>query len=551
MSTARHTIASPPLPLQCSSSSCLPPNPQRHRAHEHQHHTPPTPPMEALDTAGRQSVGLPSISQLDSEKVKREDDYQRKHSAAMVSPLHPYAGPSHVFGSQSGPASSLPGSLSGLLSPPESRRTSGDEKEGQRAPARQSLPSIHEALGSEQPLSYPPPPSTAPVSAPPPYLPPTTTTSPSDSRSRPFSTDIHGNQGPPNPFAHPRSPYLGTPTSTSAPPPPSQAHHDSLPRPSFPSSAHNSKLPTLHPLRTTQSPPPGPPRPSAPYSYPSQPSSAYESSAPHSAGSMNHYPPYSQYPQNYPLSAPAPGGSSHGYPPSASAYSAPPRYPPPSWRAENPDLARLEEKKLGRPSLAPYGESVKRHLESFDLEASLNEMAEGSGRIADFSKHYRQRAHENQRIGLTPHSMPRLEEVDEMLKQSEKIQMSLQRMREVVFNHQQASIVESTQASHYRPINGYEPDGAVQNSFSDEVKGAGGFAGPDLKKRRGRAAPPGRCHSCNRAETPEWRRGPDGARTLCNACGLHYAKLTRKMGGKQMSSSNLRPKSIEDGSAPG
>ena len=35
-----------------------------------------------------------------------------------------------------------------------------------------------------------------------------------------------------------------------------------------------------------------------------------------------------------------------------------------------------------------------------------------------------------------------------------------------------------------------------------------------------RSAAPGRCHSCNRAETPEWRRGPDGARTLCNACGL-------------------------------
>ncbi|KAI7899348.1 uncharacterized protein BX663DRAFT_489236 [Cokeromyces recurvatus] len=38
----------------------------------------------------------------------------------------------------------------------------------------------------------------------------------------------------------------------------------------------------------------------------------------------------------------------------------------------------------------------------------------------------------------------------------------------------------------------------------------------------------GRCHSCNISETPEWRRGPDGARTLCNACGLHYAKLSRK-----------------------
>ncbi|TFK40179.1 hypothetical protein BDQ12DRAFT_664683 [Crucibulum laeve] len=43
-----------------------------------------------------------------------------------------------------------------------------------------------------------------------------------------------------------------------------------------------------------------------------------------------------------------------------------------------------------------------------------------------------------------------------------------------------------------------------------------------------RATPPGKCHSCNIRETPEWRRGPDGARTLCNACGLHYAKLMRK-----------------------
>ncbi|KAJ7761937.1 hypothetical protein DFH07DRAFT_1020087 [Mycena maculata] len=43
-----------------------------------------------------------------------------------------------------------------------------------------------------------------------------------------------------------------------------------------------------------------------------------------------------------------------------------------------------------------------------------------------------------------------------------------------------------------------------------------------------RATPPGKCHSCHIRETPEWRRGPDGARTLCNACGLHYAKLMRK-----------------------
>lgn len=67
-----------------------------------------------------------------------------------------------------------------------------------------------------------------------------------------------------------------------------------------------------------------------------------------------------------------------------------------------------------------------------------------------------------------------------------------------------------------------------------------------------KAAPPGRCHSCNRAETPEWRRGPDGARTLCNACGLHYAKLTRKMGANKASSlgSNLKPKTALDSASP-
>ncbi|KAI9217009.1 GATA zinc finger-domain-containing protein [Blastocladiella britannica] len=38
----------------------------------------------------------------------------------------------------------------------------------------------------------------------------------------------------------------------------------------------------------------------------------------------------------------------------------------------------------------------------------------------------------------------------------------------------------------------------------------------------------GRCHSCSATETPEWRRGPDGRATLCNACGLHWAKLQRQ-----------------------
>lgn len=144
-------------------------------------------------------------------------------------------------------------------------------------------------------------------------------------------------------------------------------------------------------------------------------------------------------------------------------------------------MTRLEEKKIGRSSLAPYGESVKRHLESFDLEASLNEMADGSGRISEFSKTYRQRAYENQRIGMTPQSMPRLEEVDDMLKQSERIQMSLQRMRDVVFNHHQATIVEPPPDHRYRPVNGYDHD--TSSNYGDDNK-SGGFAGGDSKTRK-------------------------------------------------------------------
>jgi hypothetical protein len=109
-------------------------------------------------------------------------------------------------------------------------------------------------------------------------------------------------------------------------------------------------------------------------------------------------------------------------------------------------------------------------------------MADGSGRISEFSRIYRQRAHENQRIGLNPHSLPRLEEVDDMIKQGERIQMSLQRMRDVVYNHQQASVVEPSQDAHYRRMNGYDHD--TSSNYGDDAKLVGGFAGADNKTRK-------------------------------------------------------------------
>jgi len=36
------------------------------------------------------------------------------------------------------------------------------------------------------------------------------------------------------------------------------------------------------------------------------------------------------------------------------------------------------------------------------------------------------------------------------------------------------------------------------------------------------------CKACGITTTPQWRRGPDGERSLCNACGLHYYKCLQR-----------------------
>lgn len=517
-----------------------------------------------MEAGSRQSAVLPSISSIEVEKNRRDDtDFQRKHSAAaMVSPSFPYSNPPPPYSSHHAPAASAPpASLAGLISPPESRRTSGDEKE-QKPPARQSLPSIHEALASEQPMPYPPHPSST---APPPpasqYFqpPPPSATSHPDPPRRHYSQDFSNKDSPASyPQQIERSPYMKPPPQI---PPYSQPPQDP-PRPTLPAT-HNPKLPTLHPLRTEHSPVSNS-RPSSfsagyPYSQQQQ-SPAYEQNS-HQAGPVqpqqqpfgyNPYPP-GAYPYGAPPPPPPPSQGNPPYPPqSAPAYSAPAGYPP-TWRSDGAEVRRAEENKRAGRHAGPalYGESVKRHLDNFDFEASLNEIAEGSGRLNDFLRIYGQRAHQAQRSGPVPGSTPTIGEVDDLMKQGQRIVDSLARIREVVLTTQQAHMAEQAQDPRYKTTNGYEPEES-HNPYGEDPKGGGGFAGSDPKKRRGRAAPPGRCHSCNRAETPEWRRGPDGARTLCNACGLHYAKLTRKMGANKapIGSSNLRPKSLGPGSPP-
>ena len=37
-----------------------------------------------------------------------------------------------------------------------------------------------------------------------------------------------------------------------------------------------------------------------------------------------------------------------------------------------------------------------------------------------------------------------------------------------------------------------------------------------------------RCFNCGTGVTPQWRAGPDGPKTLCNACGVRYMKNVKK-----------------------
>lgn len=55
------------------------------------------------------------------------------------------------------------------------------------------------------------------------------------------------------------------------------------------------------------------------------------------------------------------------------------------------------------------------------------------------------------------------------------------------------------------------------------------FQKPPLKKHKKRVAggeggcqPPRRCSHCGVQKTPQWRTGPLGAKTLCNACGVRH-----------------------------
>ncbi|GAA5878067.1 hypothetical protein JCM1840_001732 [Sporobolomyces johnsonii] len=71
--------------------------------------------------------------------------------------------------------------------------------------------------------------------------------------------------------------------------------------------------------------------------------------------------------------------------------------------------------------------------------------------------------------------------------------------------------------------------GALGIGISANGKKGDGQGDKKRKKQNGVSDSDLVCRDCGRTDSPEWRKGPDGPKTLCNACGLRYAKLKSRM----------------------
>ena len=340
------------------------------------------PPMESqtpvapLQSIEKKTARLPALGFLDLEKIKREQELDPRRPVVTTgtppTSQPPLPSPQSMYTIPQGPPPpySYPSSATssgigfpGYISPPDSRRVSDDDKDHQ--PSRQSLPSIHEALGKDKSILYHNPPHSTSVT--------TQTSAISPSTPIPRSHPETVLSGPSNPYASTQHslPYPGEP-------PDKRLHH-----PLQATSVSEEQQPSASRFSAHDPPPasgndvqmsPRSIRRSSPPSVTATQFGAIFNS------SSQHMPPV-QAPQlvtpqtNYPPQPPA-----FSYPPASAnslsnAHSFPSSTP---WRSDGFEIDRAEEgrKAASRrsPVSQPYEESVKRHLEIFDLETALNEV---------------------------------------------------------------------------------------------------------------------------------------------------------------------------------
>ncbi|KAK1964518.1 GATA zinc finger protein [Colletotrichum sublineola] len=423
-------------------------------------------------------------------------------TATLISPTSTHYGHPSLF-SSSGYNHAAPGpSIAGMISPIEPRRPS-DELE---TPHRQSLPSLSEVISGAKPSSYPPS----------------------------QASNVSGQQSFPSPFAP------GPPRSYA------ESTEKNSPRPPHHASTYPPRQEALPAMSDPPRPPPFAGRPPAPLSsfsaaqpnLPHKPENMRESD-PRAAEPVGPYaqhpppPPPTTYPHPHPHPHPHPSQLPPGQVP-LPAYPVSPRHggpPLPSAFDAQRSAAHADETEYG-PARPQYDRTLNRHLDAWGYQDCLSRIAGATRTIYNFAEAYGRIAAEQHGGHPLPDRLPTEREVNDMLDNVDYIRNSLDSVRQLVKESNERVRAAGKQK-------GYEDedtpmyDGMNKNNYGIT----------EVKKRRGRAAPPGRCHSCNRIDTPEWRRGPDGARTLCNACGLHYAKLERK---RQLEARQIRPKPSDE-----
>lgn len=271
--------------------------------------------------------------------------------APLLSPTTMYPGPQSPYSYFSASAHNA-APAPGYISPPDSRRALEEEKE-RHTQQRQSLPSIHEALGNESPLPYPGPPTSGPPSQQTPH--------PSQRSSslvgRPAG---EGPSGPPNPFSNGSSTAPFSRDSTFQQPP----VQGDVSRSAIGSiNTQDSRNPSLHSLASSGKSPTQSANTGITSVSGSQTSSGYDYCA-QASGGVTSPGSYGAIPRSFSFqSQPPPGAPSY---PTSHHDNRP--YMAPSWKpgAGEPVRASI--------SGHPYGDSVKRHLDVYDVESSLNEV---------------------------------------------------------------------------------------------------------------------------------------------------------------------------------
>lgn len=290
------------------------------------------------------------------------------------------------------------------------------------------------------------------------------------------------------------------------PPPPSSYDNSQITQPP-PRSLRSAAPPQAPSSHQPYNPPPPYPHPAYPYMTHAQQPSQWSSDA-WAAHYQQSYaphppppppPPAEEAPYNSVPTRPDPISSSSTDP---RGYSAPPppeprrveeRLPPPPNPPQASPRRRERESPPVAPSGTPTGLDFMKLLESYRLIIDINDSPSGPGRP------------------------PTVETFERMLQSATY----------------GAQMLESATLQQQQQPPPAEVPRSPKRKEPEEIKEpANGTPGPPPAKRS-KTEETGnqdaqKCEGCGATSTPEWRRGPLGPRTLCNACGLVYAKLLKK-----------------------